>query len=68
MKDNKGIERKVIHSSNKPQDFEKSDQVVVIGKIQADTFISSSLLLKCPSKYNDNQKPKDFGQQEFKSK
>ncbi len=67
MIDKKGEKRKVIHKNNKPQDFEKSEQVVVIGSMQGDTFLASSLLLKCPSKYNDDKTPTGFGQQEFTS-
>ncbi|MHC1708365.1 MAG: cytochrome c maturation protein CcmE [Bacteroidales bacterium] len=67
MTDNKGEKRKVIYNNNKPQDFEKSESVVVVGKMENDNFIASSLLLKCPSKYNDNKKPEGFGDKEFSS-
>jgi cytochrome c-type biogenesis protein CcmE len=67
MVDNKGEKHKVIHNNNKPQDFEKSEQVVVVGKMQGDEFLASSLLLKCPSKYNDQKKPSKFGEKEFSS-
>ncbi|MCX6271345.1 MAG: cytochrome c maturation protein CcmE [Bacteroidetes bacterium] len=67
MTDNKGVNRKVIYLNNKPQDFEKSEQVVVVGKMEGDHFKASSLLLKCPSKYNDKEKPAAFGQKEFGS-
>ncbi len=43
----------VIVSKSKPQDFEKSTQVVVTGKMQDGIFMASSVLLKCPSKYQD---------------
>jgi cytochrome c-type biogenesis protein CcmE len=66
MVDENGIEKQVIYKGAKPQDFEKSEQVVVIGKIEEDgQFKASSLLLKCPSKYNEEKKPKDFGAKEF---
>lgn len=65
MIDNKGIKRRVIYNSNKPQDFEKSGQVVVVGSIQSDTFMANNLLLKCPSKYNNQNKPENFGDKEF---
>lgn len=42
---------KVIVSKPKPQDFEKSVQVVATGKMQDGIFQASSVLLKCPSKY-----------------
>jgi len=65
MTDQKGVERLVTYKGAKPQDFEKSEQVVVIGKIENDAFLASSLLLKCPSKYNDEKKPDTFSDTEF---
>ena len=55
MIDNKGSERKVILKKNKPQDFERSEQIVTIGKMKGDEFIASDILMKCPSKYNDGK-------------
>ena len=68
MTDQKGVERLVTYKGAKPQDFEKSEQLVVIGKIQNDAFLASSLLLKCPSKYNDEKKPDSFGDQSVQAK
>jgi len=65
MLDQKGAEKQVIYKGAKPQDFEKSEQVVVIGKIENDQFKASSLLLKCPSKYNNEKKPDSFGDRQF---
>jgi cytochrome c-type biogenesis protein CcmE len=65
MTDQKNMERLVTYKGAKPQDFEKSEQVVVIGKIENGEFLASSLLLKCPSKYNDEKKPDEFGDQKF---
>ena len=53
MIDNKGAERKVILHKNKPQDFERSEQIVLIGKMKGEAFEASDILMKCPSKYND---------------
>jgi cytochrome c-type biogenesis protein CcmE len=55
MKDNKGIESKVVLHKNKPQDFERSEQIVLIGKMQGNEFHASEILMKCPSKYNDGK-------------
>ncbi|MBA3704964.1 MAG: cytochrome c maturation protein CcmE [Bacteroidetes bacterium] len=55
MIDNKGSERKVILHKNKPQDFERSEQIVLIGKIEGEEFHASDILMKCPSKYNDGK-------------
>ena len=65
MTDQKGVERQVTYKSAKPQDFDKSEQVVVIGKMENNEFLASSLLLKCPSKYNEEKKPDSFGDKEF---
>jgi cytochrome c-type biogenesis protein CcmE len=53
MKDNKGKECKVMLHKTKPQDFEHSEQIVLIGKMQGEEFQASDILMKCPSKYND---------------
>jgi cytochrome c-type biogenesis protein CcmE len=55
MKDQEGIEHKVMLHNTKPQDFEKSEQVVVVGKMKGADFQASETLVKCPSKYNDNK-------------
>lgn len=62
--DEKGVEKKVIYNNAKPQDFEKSEKVVIIGSMQGDHFRAKSLLLKCPSKYND-KKPAGFGEKKY---
>lgn len=54
MKDEKGEIRKVIYNGSKPQDFELSEKLVLIGQMKNDTFYASKILMKCPSKYNDN--------------
>jgi cytochrome c-type biogenesis protein CcmE len=55
MTDNNGSEKKVLYNGTKPQDFEKSEQIVIIGKISGDEFHASEILMKCPSKYNSNE-------------
>lgn len=67
MTDEKGHEQQVIYKGAKPQDFEKSEQVVVIGKMENNEFLASSLLLKCPSKYNEEKKPNEFGEKKYES-
>ncbi len=54
MKDEKGEVKKVVLNGTKPQDFERSEKLVLIGKMENDTFYASKILMKCPSKYNDN--------------
>lgn len=53
--DNKGIHKRVVLHKNKPQDFERSEQIVIIGKMQGDEFHANDILMKCPSKYNDGK-------------
>ena len=67
MFDKNNVELKVIYHGGKPQDFEKSEQIILIGKIEGDDFLASSLLLKCPSKYTEENNPEKFSEKEFSS-
>lgn len=51
--DNKGVSKEVILYKSKPQDFEKSEQIVLIGKMQEGQFHANDILMKCPSKYSE---------------
>jgi cytochrome c-type biogenesis protein CcmE len=53
--DSLGGKTKVIMHDSKPADLEKSERIVMLGKMQADHFACSSILLKCPSKYKDDK-------------
>lgn len=55
IKDSKGDERKVVLLAAKPQDFELSEQIVVTGQMNGATFVATDLLMKCPSKYQDEE-------------
>lgn len=55
MIDNKGISKQVVLHKSRPQDFEKSEQIVLIGKMNGDNFHANDILMKCPSKYNNGQ-------------
>ena len=55
MIDEKGKEQKVDYNQPMPQDFTKSEKVVVIGSYQGETFKASKILLKCPSKYQEQK-------------
>jgi cytochrome c-type biogenesis protein CcmE len=35
--------------------------------MNGEVFEAKSLLLKCPSKYNDQNKPEQFGEQQFET-
>lgn len=54
--DTLGHSIKVIYHSNKPTDMEKSERLVLKGKVQGDHFECKDILLKCPSKYKDDPK------------
>jgi cytochrome c-type biogenesis protein CcmE len=49
------IEQQVVYFSPKPQDFERSEQVVITGNMQKDVFVADKILLKCPSKYVETE-------------
>ena len=54
--DQDGSKKKVILNEPKPRDFERSEQIVVTGKMKdTDEFYASEILLKCPSKYKDEE-------------
>jgi cytochrome c-type biogenesis protein CcmE len=53
--DSLGGQTKVIFHNSKPSDLEKSERLVMKGKMQADHFECSDILLKCPSKYKDDK-------------
>lgn len=55
LKDDAGQIRKVVLRAGKPQDFERSEQVVLTGQMAGDDFEASDMLLKCPSKYKDQE-------------
>ena len=55
MKDNNGKDCKVVFNGTKPQDFERSEQIVLTGKMVNGEFHASKILMKCPSKYNKDQ-------------
>jgi cytochrome c-type biogenesis protein CcmE len=55
MKDSKGAEKKVILLAAKPQEFERSEQIVLTGSMKGDEFVASEMLMKCPSKYKDEE-------------
>ncbi|MHB1177518.1 MAG: cytochrome c maturation protein CcmE domain-containing protein [Daejeonella sp.] len=55
LKDNDGKECKVVFSGSKPQDFERSEQIVLTGKMIGTEFHASKILMKCPSKYTKDE-------------
>jgi cytochrome c-type biogenesis protein CcmE len=52
-KDKKGNISKVIYNQPKPQDFERSEEITMTGYATDSAFIATEILMKCPSKYNE---------------
>jgi cytochrome c-type biogenesis protein CcmE len=58
MIDSLNNESRVVYNQPKPQDLDKSEKVVVVGKmdLNQNIFKAEQILLKCPSKYNNEMK------------
>ena len=57
--DSLGNKAKVIYHYEKPMDMEKSERMVLKGKMNGDVFEitqKDGILIKCPSKYKDDPK------------
>jgi cytochrome c-type biogenesis protein CcmE len=54
MKDDSGMETKVILDGAKPNNFELAESVVAKGTYTDGVFYASDVLTKCPSKYEGN--------------
>jgi cytochrome c-type biogenesis protein CcmE len=55
MNDNNGKNCKVVFTGAKPQDFERSEQIVLTGQMRGNEFHASKILMKCPSKYTQDK-------------
>ena len=55
LRDEAGQVKKVELHAAKPQDFERSESIVLTGEMSGDVFHASEMLLKCPSKYKDQE-------------
>lgn len=53
--DSLGGQTKVVYHNSKPSDLEKSERIVMKGKMEAGQFECKEILLKCPSKYKDDK-------------
>lgn len=53
--DSLGGSTKVVYRNSKPTDLEKSERLVMKGTMTDDHFECRDILLKCPSKYKDNE-------------
>jgi cytochrome c-type biogenesis protein CcmE len=59
--DSLGGSTRVVYHNSKPGDLEKSERIVLKGKMQTDHFECKEILLKCPSKYKDDPKQLNKG-------
>ncbi|RKD13713.1 cytochrome C biogenesis protein [Pelobium manganitolerans] len=55
VNDNNGTNCKVVFTGAKPQDFERSEQIVLTGQMLGNEFHASKILMKCPSKYTQDK-------------
>lgn len=55
MIDENGMEETIILPQPKPADIDKSEKVVVIGGYKNGVFLANKVLLKCPSKYVEEE-------------
>lgn len=55
VRDKNGAECKVVFTGTKPQDFERSEQIVLTGHMEGRDFHASKILMKCPSKYTQDK-------------
>lgn len=55
MVDEEGNEQMVFHANPMPTDFLRSEQVVIIGGYHQEQFVADKILLKCPSKYQEEE-------------
>ena len=51
--DDNGTKCRVMLAKPKPYDFERSESIVLTGKVVGDEFHARDMLMKCPSKYNE---------------
>lgn len=59
--DDQKVEKKVIVLKAVPRDIEKSEKIVITGKMNGDVFEASDILLKCPSKYKNREEQANNG-------
>jgi cytochrome c-type biogenesis protein CcmE len=48
-------EQMVYYNEPIPADFNRSEQVVIVGSYRQNVFVADKILLKCPSKYQESE-------------
>lgn len=54
LKDSTNYVQQVVYNDPKPVNFESAEKVVVIGRYEGEIFRAKKILMKCPSKYEEN--------------
>jgi cytochrome c-type biogenesis protein CcmE len=60
MRDESGTVRRVVYPNPKPANFEDAERVVVDGQMEGEVFVAEHILVKCPSKYNEQRAPESL--------
>jgi cytochrome c-type biogenesis protein CcmE len=60
MRDEAGTAMRVVYPNPRPANFEDAERVVVDGRMEGDTFMAEHILVKCPSKYNEQRAPAEL--------
>lgn len=55
VKDKAGDVNQVVFSGAKPTDIERSEQIVMTGYMEGETFRCNKIQMKCPSKYKNEE-------------
>jgi len=55
MQDDEGEVRQVQYHDVMPASFEDAEKIVVEGRLQEGVFVAEHILMKCPSKYNNER-------------
>jgi cytochrome c-type biogenesis protein CcmE len=55
MVDDNAHEEKIFYNEPVPTDFQRSEQVVVVGSYKNSSFVADKILMKCPSKYQETE-------------
>ena len=55
MEDNQGRVERVVYPDPKPANFEDAEKLVIEGEMKDGVFVANHILVKCPSKYNDQR-------------
>ncbi len=61
VSDEQKVEKKVVVLKAVPRDIEKSEKIVITGKMKGDVFEANDILLKCPSKYKNREEEANNG-------